>query len=278
MGAGALGSTLGAILSKNNDVLLVTRGKHLSAIRENGLKVEGLLSGTFYLDAERNYPGGYDVIIFTVKAYQTRDAKEAVKKVYSGETVLTFQNGVGVVELLSEFDVVPGSTSMGATLVAPGHVRYAGDGDTFIGELNGELTSRVKEIADNFTECGLNTLAVSDIMARRWIKTAVNACINPLTAVLGVRNGALMHRDLQSIVRCVAEECEAVLRERGIDADVYREALKVIKRTADNESSMYQDIKNRKRTEVDYILGPFVAGNCNRTLYHMVKYLEKKTL
>ncbi len=274
MGAGALGSVLGAILSKKNEVLLITRGAHYEAIREFGLKVEGLITGAFNLDAETYYPGGYDLVIFAVKAYQTEEAKKVVAEEYSGEMVTTFQNGIGIVNMLSDFDIIPGSTSIGATMIEPGVVRYSGMGDTHIGEKNGEMSERVQNLADNFTECGLKTLAVRDIMAKRWVKAAVNACINPLTAMLGTKNGMLLDNNLMNIVKCLAMECEAVIREHGVSVDVLEEVEKVIRRTAENKSSMLQDIERGKKTEIDYISGPFLAGNCNRTLYHMVRFRE----
>ncbi len=275
-GAGALGSVFGAILSKNNDVVLITRGEHLRAIQEKGLKITGKTQGVFKIDAVPEYPGGSDVIILTVKAYQTDEAVRDIMKEYSDEIVITFQNGVGLVEKLRQFDVIGGITTHGATKIEPGVVHHAGTGDTCIGELNGVITERVLKIAENFTGCGLVTQPVANIMERRWIKAAINACINPLTALLRVKNGALMNHELAEIMKCIADECAQILAEKGINADVYSLALDVVKKTAENQSSMLQDILYGKRTEVDYIVKPFIKGKCNRTLYHLIKFLENQ--
>lgn len=274
-GAGALGSVIGALLSRRNEVLLITRGEHLKSIRENGLKVTGITEGIFHLEAESYYPGGYDLIILTVKAYDTEEAIENIKREYKGEAIMTFQNGVGIVDMLSNFDVIPGVTTHGATLISPGVVRHAGYGDTYIGEKNGEISERVLMIARNFTECGLKTEVVNDIMERRWIKAAINACINPLTAVLGVKNGRLLNENLREIMKGIGEECSIALKKRGIDADVYALALEVVEKTKENKSSMLQDILLGRRTEVDYIVGPFIDGKCNRMMYNLVKFLEE---
>ena len=275
MGAGAIGSVLGAILSRKNDVLLITRGKHLENIREKGLEVRGLTSGIFYLDALDYYPGEADLIIFSVKAYQTEEAKKIVMREYTGEPVITFQNGVGIVELLKPLDVLPGVITHGATLVSPGVVLHAGYGDTYIGEIHGERSERVVKIAENFTEAGLRTEAVCDIMKRRWHKAGVNAIINSLTSILRVKNGAIIESEnLRNIARCMASEINATLRERGIYEDVYTLAMDVAKKTRENKSSMLQDIENGKKTEVDYIIKPFVRGDCMGMIYQMVKFLE----
>ncbi len=275
-GAGALGSVLGAILSRENDILLITRGEHLKKIQENGLVVRGLTQGTFKLDAVNYYPGGFDVIILTVKAYQTEEALREIKKEYSGEAIITFQNGVGIVDLLKDLDVIPGVTTHGATFIEPGVVMHAGMGYTYIGERNGKITERVMNVARNFTYCGLNTEVVNDIMERRWIKAAINACINPLTAILNVKNGSLLDEDLDFVVRCIANECEEILGMKGIHTNVYAEARKVIENTAENYSSMLQDLKRGKRTEVDYIVKPFSEGKCNMSMYYLIKFLEKR--
>ncbi len=278
MGAGALGSVIGAILSSRNDILLITRGRHLEAIRENGLRVEGLTQGVFHLDAESGYPGGFDLIILTVKAYDTPAAVEEMRREYEGEPIITFQNGVGVVDMLGDLDVIPGVTTHGATLVEPGRVRHAGYGETYIGEKDGKLTERVFEIARNFTDSGLKTEVVNDIMERRWIKAAVNAAINPLATVMNVPNGKLVEdENLREIMRCIADECSRILAERGIEEDVFSLARKVAEETRENICSMLQDVRRGRRTEVDYIVRPFLGSQtpCLKTLYHQIKFIEK---
>jgi len=232
--------------------------------------------GTFYLEAESYYPGGFDLIILTVKAYHTEEAAKNIKEEYEDEMILTFQNGVGIVDTLLNFnfDVIPGVTTHGATLISPGVVRHAGYGDTFIGERNGKLSERVFAIAENFTTCGFKTEVVNDIMERRWIKAAINACINPLTAVLRVKNGALKDENLREVMRCIADECAQVLADKDIHANVYELAMDVIEKTKENKSSMLQDIERGRRTEVDYIVKPFIKGKCNKMMYELIKFLE----
>ncbi|HII55126.1 TPA: ketopantoate reductase family protein [Candidatus Aciduliprofundum boonei] len=275
-GAGSLGSVLGAILAKRNDVLLITRGEHYRAIKENGLRVEGFTEGLFNIPVAEHYPGGYDIIILAVKAYQTEEAIREIKMEYKDEILITFQNGVGIVDMLKDFDVIPGVTTHGAMLISPGIVKHAGYGDTFIGEKSGELTERVFEIAKNFTESGLKTEVVNDIMERRWVKAAVNAVINPLTAIFSIKNGEIWNDDnLRSIAKCMSEELSLFLQKKGINEDVYSLVQDVVLKTRDNESSMLQDIKRGRKTEADYIIKPFSNSKCMYILYKMIKYLEK---
>ncbi len=269
---------VGALLSRKNDVLLITRGEHLHAIRKRGLEIRGITQGVFELEAESEYPGGFDLIILTVKAYQTEEAAREIKREYTGEPIITFQNGVGIVDILKSFnfDVIPGVTTHGATMITPGVVRHAGYGDTYIGEMDGHLSERVIRMAENFTQCDFKTEVVNDIMERRWIKAAINACINPLTAILHVPNGALINEDIREVMECIANECSQILSSKGINANVYELALEVVEKTRENKSSMLQDIDRGRRTEVDYIVKPFIDGICTRVVYNMVKFLEKQ--
>ncbi len=268
---------VGALLSRKNNVLLITRGEHLKAIRENGLRIEGKTQGLFNLEAESFYPGGFDLIILTVKAYDTKRAAEEIKKEYKDEIVITFQNGVGIVDILQDFEVIPGVTTHGATMIAPGIVKHAGYGDTYIGEKDGHLSQRVIDIAENFTNCGLKTEVVNDIMERRWIKAAVNACINPLASIANVPNGKLVEdENLREIMRCIADECSQILAKRGIMVDIYSLALDVAKKTRENICSMLQDIKRGKKTEIDFITKPFIEEKCNGIMYNLMKFIEKR--
>ncbi len=239
--------------------------------------MQGQTSGTFYLPAESSYPGNYDIIVLTVKAYQTSEAIESISKVYNGEPIITFQNGVGIVEILNEFDVIPGVITHGANIVAPGIVNHAGYGDTYIGEIDGKISNRVRDIAKLFTRSGLKTEAVNDIMKRRWLKAAVNGIINPITAIAKVKNGELLNNPhLVEIAKCLEGEIYSSLKNKGFVADLHSLVEDVILKTKENRSSMLQDIERGKRTEIDYILKPFVGGPCSMMVYHLVKAIEQK--
>ena len=241
------------------------------------MRVEGFTNGLFKIPVEEHYLGGYDIIILTVKTYQTTEAIRDIKREYKDEIVVTFQNGVGIVDILEGFDVIPGITTHGATLLSPGIVKHAGYGDTYIGEKNGELTERVFEIAKNFTESGLKTEVVNDIMERRWVKAAINAVINPLTAIFSVKNGKILEdENLREMAKCISQELSSFLQRKGIKEDIYSIVKDVVLKTKENESSMFQDIKMGRKTEVDYILKPFYSEKCIYLLYQMIKYFESK--
>jgi 2-dehydropantoate 2-reductase len=103
-GAGAMGGVIGALLSRRQDVLLVTRGEHLEAIKSSGLTIDGVVKENFQINASdsSSLSGKYDLILVTVKAYSTEEAASACKDLLDREgVILTIQNGLGNAEKLA---------------------------------------------------------------------------------------------------------------------------------------------------------------------------------
>jgi 2-dehydropantoate 2-reductase len=109
---------------------------------------------------------------------------------------------------------------------------------------------------------GFNTRRVDDIDPYLYGKVLVNAVINPITAVTGLRNGEIIeHEGVRDLVERVANECSDILTAKGLTLpydDPLKKVLEVARNTAGNLSSMLQDVQNGRRTEVEYISGIFV--------------------
>ena len=98
----------------------------------------------------------------------------------------------------------------------------------------------------------------SDINERLVEKVAINACINPLTAIHGVKNGSLLRDPYWTHTTQIISEVSDILVELGYSQIVTRlehTVRTVIADTADNTSSMLNDVLAGRRSEVDSILG-----------------------
>lgn len=264
-GAGALGSLFGGLLSRHHDVLLVGREEHLSAIARRGLIIEGITSGIFHPATEWD-GSSYDVVLLTTKAYDTERAAREIRATFGEMTVLSLQNGIGNEEMLAEVfgreRVVGGVTSHGATFIEPGRIRHAGAGETLVGMLDATAPDVLKKIADAFNRCGIPTAITGTIQREIWRKTAINAAINGLTSILRCRNGFLLENEHAShLLERVCDECRAIARAVHVDIgeDISEKTREVASHTAENISSMLQDILKGKKTEVDEIHGVFAA-------------------
>jgi 2-dehydropantoate 2-reductase len=152
-------------------------------------------------------------------------------------------------------------TSQAATRVGPGAVRHAGEGPTLIGYLDEADAPLAAELARIFATAGMPAAAVADIEHWVWQKAAVNAAINGLTALGGFRNGAIVDDpELLAAAEIVAEEAASVARALGIELGGMRGALvDTATATAENRSSMLQDLDRGRATEVDAIHGAILA-------------------
>ena len=293
MGAGALGSLFGGLVANAGyDVTLVAREWHVSAIKKHGLRISGLTNVTVDVKAVTAPDAAEtpDIVLFTVKSYDTEAAARQLKPcIHEGTAVVSLQNGLGNEERLSEIlgaeHVLGGVTAYGALLKEPGHVVHTGVGDTFIGELDGRFSKRVLRICEILNDGGIKAEAVTDIRRKIWEKLIVNAAINPITAIARVRNEELLRGELRWLMEAAAREAASVARRAGVGIDVeaaVEKAVEVATKTGKNESSMLQDVKRGKRTEIDAISGEIVRlaeklgmeAPVNKTLHALVKNMR----
>lgn len=276
-GAGSLGSLVGAVLDRRHDVTLVGREAHVEAVRADGLRVTGVESFVARPDATTEGTGlAADLAVVTVKSFDTAAAAAALATGDVG-AALSLGNGMGIESTLAgrlDAPVVAGTTALGATLEAPGHVAWLGRGETAVGPWTGEggesdaadssrrrSARAARRAGAALRVAGLPTTVTHAIRERLWEKLAANAAINPLTALAGVRNGAVLDPPLAGTAAAAAREVAAAAREAGIDLSdggAVEAARRVARSTADNRSSMAQDLAAGRRTEVDAINGRVV--------------------
>lgn len=293
-GAGSLGSALGGILAKGHEVHLVGRAAHMSAIQSAGLALTGSVQSSprVYAHTKIDDVPPSDLLIITTKAYDTQSAVDCCRDWASPSTkVLTLQNGLRNLELVRAWkgqDAFGGTTSMGAALTVPGRVEVSGLGHTVIG---GDMDpSGASEIADAIAGCGLPTEVKPDATGEIWAKGVVNACINPVTAVLRVPNGTLLESEsVTEVMAGVCSECEEISAANGVVLpyeNMFSKVVSVARDTARNRSSMLRDLELSRRTEIREINGAFMAyadsrglrAPLNRALVAMVEALESRGL
>ena len=274
VGPGALGSVFGAALSKRgHDVSLLGRSTpHLHALRDEGLRLETRDGTIEHLTiAATHDPAvvtGADTVIVLVKSVDTIAAMRAIRPyVRSGQVVLTLQNGIGNArEIRSALGpgprVLAGVTSQAATRLGPGAVRHAGEGATLIGFEGERDVAAAAEIASAIAGSGLPATSVPDLDRWIWQKLAVNAAINGLTALGGFSNGTIAAEpDLLDAAETIAEEAASVARGNGIElGGMRRVVVETATATADNRSSMLQDLDAGQPTEAGAIHEAILAA------------------
>lgn len=288
VGTGALANLFAARLSSAGVkvTMLGTWSQGLAAIQEYGVRLVtdgGEKSFPVRATADLLKIGHVRYALVLVKSWQTERAVGQLAQVLSPEGVaLTLQNGLGNFDILNNKlgseRATQGVTTTGATLLSPGYVRPGGEGIITVGE-----HPRLDPLVDSLRKSGFAVKVVSDVETLVWRKLLINAAINPLSALLEVPNGKLLESEAaRNLMSLVAREVEAVAETKGISLDFENPAAaaeNVARCTANNRSSMLQDISRGAPTEIDAICGAVVQAGAelnvttpnNHTLTLLIK-------
>ena len=227
-----------------------------------------------------------DLLLVTLKAWQVSDAVKGLAPALSPATpVLLLHNGMGTVE---ELKALPNPLLIGTTTHAARRdgnvIVHVASGTTHIGparQQDGEFSA----LADTLQEALPDVAWHNTIRPALWRKLAVNCVINPLTALWDCPNGELKNHPQEIAALC--EEVASVIEREGLhtSADDLRYYVEqVIDSTAENISSMLQDVRALRHTEIDYITGYLlkrarahgIAVPENARLYDLVKRKESE--
>lgn len=280
-GTGAMACLFASRLTRVAHVTLIgTWAEAIHSIRERGILFEDS-TGSQTIRANAEFLGTQilpaELAIILVKSWQTAEIAEYVPRCLDPDGLaVSLQNGLGNLELLGD-KVLPGTTSEGATLLGPGHIRCGGSGPTHIAAPDWVL--------EMFSRAGFETYGCSPNEADSllWGKLSISCGINALTALLRIPNGRLLEAPTAAdLMDKAARECESVAQARGIKlpfADAAAKAREVAERTAENKSSMLQDLLRGAPTECNAINGAVVREGkrlnvptpVNEVLYYLIK-------
>lgn len=299
LGAGALGCTLGAALTRaGHEVWLLGRSAaHVEAMRRDGLQVDE--DGTSRRVAVRatthaGEVGAADLVIVLVKSFDTQAAMRGALELIGPETaVLSLQNGLGHEDILAAIvgpaHVLAGKTYVGGVMRGPGHVQCGVAGrTTIIGELDGRSTPRVQGIVAAFNSAGLSTQASDNILGCLWDKLLVNVATGAITGITGLTYGQLYDEPLLEATALTAiAEAMAVADAASIRLSLTepRQAWTLASEglPATFRTSVLQSLDKGSITEIDFINGAVVRQGTrygvptpvNATLVACIKGIER---
>ncbi|MFH2123191.1 MAG: 2-dehydropantoate 2-reductase [Pseudomonadota bacterium] len=280
VGPGALGCLFASLLSlkkqsKDDTLLLLDHNRERATL----LNRQGIVYETDSKQERTMIPVSgelesltlkqVDVVLFCVKSHDLQGCLQFFLPLLPPQSLLVFlQNGIGHLDIEERLALPTtpafASSSEGATLLGPGHVLHAGRGRTHLGFLHSPADlqqEQLTKLIQNLHQAGIEVSLSEDIRSQLWAKLFINAGINPLTALYNRTNGQLLtscaaRGRLKNIVR----EAETVARACGITItiDPLQATLAVCKSTARNISSMLQDRRNKRPTEINAINGAVI--------------------
>lgn len=274
MGTGGVGGYYGALLALTgqHDVAFIARGTHLEAIRRTGLQVKSVL-GDLVVSPVRatdrpSEIGPVDLVLFTTKTYHTDEAALLIKPmVNESTTVVSFQNGVDAAErigaVVGRERILGGVTWLSAAVEAPGVIgQYSQFRRIVLGELDGQRTKRLEDIAAALHHAG-PTVEVTDNIAKvLWTKFVFISSVSAVGSLTRVTFGE--YRDVpeaRSVLKDAIGEVVAVARAAGVvlDEDVAGKTLEFLDSSAPAiKPSMQRDVEAGKMNELESMVGVVV--------------------
>jgi len=271
VGSGGIGGFLGGALAKSGeDVVFLARGKHLEALKRDGLKVESVALGKFNLKIKATDKpteiGLADLVLFCVKCYDTETALLQIAPMIGKDTtVLTFQNGVDneerIGKVLGSKRVMLGTISVESYIAEPGKiVQAAGPWRIAVGEEDGSITSRGKAIHESLLRAGLSCELSDRIRELVWEKFLFICATAGICSVSRSSIGEVLgFRATRDLYLAALKEIEGIARAKGFKfADGLAAKRTLAQADAVNKStkpSMLRDLEKGNRVEVDALNG-----------------------
>jgi 2-dehydropantoate 2-reductase len=255
IGAGATGGYLAAVLANANyPVTLVARGQSRERIIQEGLLIEGPGNSPVRAKPAKVIESGesaepVDVVLFCVKSYDTDTALAGIERLIgSSGRVLCLQNGVvnedTLIKRFGSKRVISGVMYIGSERTAPGCIRVHTPARVFFGSPEPGNQPLLRQIKAAFDTAGIECAINEHILTDKWQKFLFNCGLNPLTAIAGMKLGAILGREEGKILfEALVDEAIAVANRAGapLAADARDRVLDTARRM-DISSSMAEDL------------------------------------
>lgn len=296
VGAGSVGGFFGAHLAKHDpNVSFLLRTGTRDVVKQNGLTIRSA-GGSFTVrppvaSDPRELPKP-DLIVLGVKAYDLDHVMDQLEPVLTDNTViLTLQNGIDtedrILARLHRDCVVGGVAYIYSKIAEPGVIDHYKKGAVAIGELMGMESERLLKIRELFASAGIPCQLSKDIRRTKWEKMCWNCVFNPITVLIDDRVAeALDHSEMMGVIRQIVGEVSAVAATLKVPlpSDMADRVVKASREIRDIHTSMYDDWKAGRQTEIAYLNGYIVEQGrklgiptpVNEALTAMIKTITEK--
>ena len=289
LGCGAMGTVMGAFMTKGGcDVELIDSYQaHVGALNENGAHIVGTVDMTIPVRAitPEQMEGIYDIIFLLTKQTANETVLPALlPHLGPNSTVCTLQNGVPesyVASHIGQDRTVGGTVLWGATFVEPGVSELTQDlsrNDHLfeIGEIDGSVGDRIQKVADILGFMG-HAAITDSLMASRWGKLILNACMSGMSAATGSTFGGVLDnapacaclsylgREVQLCASASGYVLPTLLHDQSPETLALKDRamfeanqqvfLTIYSDMRSAKASMLQDLEKGKTTEVKMING-----------------------
>ena len=260
LGRGAIGLLLANYLRHHFDIELIVRDKPSSTQSFNFTELNGEHCPLAFKQVTLNEVTSIDNLLMPIKSYQVMPAfKQLDNKITPQSRIILSHNGMPdlpALQTLNTQQLYFLTTSMGALKLDAHSVKHTGDGNCYLGKLSTDANddSFISSFINALPNCEINP----NIVELLWQKLLINIAINPLSAMAGVKNGALAAPRFASEVFGLVNEAVFIAAKEGVNiglSSALESAYRVMCATAENYSSMNRDLTKNQQTEIDSICG-----------------------
>ena len=274
MGSGGVGGFFGGRLARaGHDVTFIARGEHLRAMREKGLLIESEAQGDIALPRVNAVEdpasiGPVDVVILSVKLWDTESAARAIKPLIGPDTgVVSLQNGVIKDDILrrelGDAPVMGGVGYVATHIARPGVIQQVGTMQRIVvGEHDGRRSERARRLHEALVESGVTAELSGDTRRAIWEKYVFLVALSGTTTTMRSTLGPIRENpQARAFFLDVMREVVAVGRALGValPADYAEQRLAFADSLpVDMTSSMHHDLERGNRLEVRWLSGGVV--------------------
>ncbi|MFT8323330.1 MAG: 2-dehydropantoate 2-reductase [Bacillus sp. (in: firmicutes)] len=291
IGGGAIGLLCAYFFTKSYDVTLYVRSeKQLKLLKQNGIIYRrDKLTENRKVNVElfSNWAGKENLTIITVKQYQLEAIYTKINLNSNHINDLLFlQNGMSHLKVLKTLPVkqiLVGIVEHGAVKTNAYSVHHLGVGMIKLSALQPHKNALLTQLVQG-SQPSFMIKEEQGYLHMMKKKLVVNSLVNTLTSILQIRNGELLENPFFfNIMDAFMTEIAEIMELKKEEKELYFSyVVEVIKKTANNKSSMLKDIEERRHTEIDSILGYLLdeasqkkkAANLTKTFYFMIKGKE----
>ncbi|MEW6999417.1 ketopantoate reductase family protein [Colwelliaceae bacterium BS250] len=293
VGSGAMGLLFHSQLSTAHNVSLCTRTENQKGNEISVTALDGSVQKHTYINTQKADIERADCIIFCVKCFDIIAAiKHLLTNITANSKIVIMHNGMGVVEEIVQQINIKNPiytllTTQASRKTAAFEITHTGAGNSQLGlAINNDSNEQQAILANSLSNLIPNITLTTTIKQQQWQKLAINCAINALTAINNVSNGDIAQQQFRELLVQIIAEVITVAKAENIYLDnnvILDSVLLVIEKTKNNSSSMREDVRNCRATEINYINGYIkqlgqkynIPTPVNSMLYQQIQALQQ---
>jgi 2-dehydropantoate 2-reductase len=274
VGAGAIGSFYGALLSKAGaDVSVVCRSDY-QTVKQHGYNIKSNDLGDWsfkpsqVLKNAADYKGQADYVILCTKITPESDRAELIRGAVNEKTCIVFiQNGVEIeqelIDAFTDNEIISGLAFICCNRTQPGETHHLAYGKLTLGSLNktGQNSNKTQNLSDLINHAGIESIVTDKIISGRWLKCLWNAAFSPVSVLSGGLPTTEILSTQESLIRTIMLEVMQIAQACGhpLPAESVDINIKNTLNMPPYKTSMLLDYENHNTMEIEAILGNTVS-------------------